>query len=105
MLLFSKNTKQNLSILDCYRRCSFHEIIKFIWRILSSGGSTTAGLGGFGGPYRLDAGHDVTQVPQWQKDSVPEHVRKAAREMAQKAFKERYYIVLSAYIPLDMCTQ
>ena len=56
---------------------------------LTSGGTTTAGLGGFGGPYRLDAGHDVTQVPQWQKDSVPEHVRQAAREMAQKAFKER----------------
>ncbi|XP_052760098.1 von Willebrand factor A domain-containing protein 8-like [Mya arenaria] len=54
-----------------------------------TGGSNTAGLGGFGGPYRLDAGHDVTQVPQWQKDSVPEHVRQAAREMGQKAFKER----------------
>ncbi|WAR13710.1 VWA8-like protein [Mya arenaria] len=39
-----------------------------------TGGSNTAGLGGFGGPYRLDAGHDVTQVPQWQKDSVPEHM-------------------------------
>jgi len=54
------------------------------------GGSNTAGLGGFGGPYRLDAGHDVTQVPQSQKDSVPEDVRRAAREMGQKAFKERY---------------
>ena len=27
------------------------------------------GLGGFGGPYRLDGGHQkVYQVPQWQKD-------------------------------------
>lgn len=58
--------------------------------VLSPGGSNTAGLGGFGGPYRLDAGHNVAQVPQWQKDNVPEHVRQAAREMAQKAFKERY---------------
>ncbi|XP_063429829.1 von Willebrand factor A domain-containing protein 8-like [Mytilus trossulus] len=55
-----------------------------------TGGSNTAGLGGFGGPYRLDGGHSkVYQVPQWQKDQVPEEVKKAAREMAQKAFKER----------------
>ena len=27
-----------------------------------TGGRDTAGLGGKGGPYRLDAGHDVTQV-------------------------------------------
>lgn len=54
-----------------------------------TGGSNTAGLGGIGGPYRLDAGHNVAQVAQWEKDNVPEHVRKAAREMAQKAFKER----------------
>ncbi|XP_050388458.1 von Willebrand factor A domain-containing protein 8 [Patella vulgata] len=53
------------------------------------GGSGTAGLGGFGGPYRLDAGHEVYQVPQWEKDAVPESVQQAAREMAQKAFKER----------------
>ncbi|KAK7499225.1 hypothetical protein BaRGS_00009485, partial [Batillaria attramentaria] len=53
------------------------------------GGSGTAGLGGFGGPYRLDAGHQVFQVPQWEKDAVPESVRQAAREMAQKAYRER----------------
>lgn len=48
------------------------------------------GLGGFGGPYRLDGGHQkVYQVPQWQKDQVPEEVKQAAREMGQKAFKER----------------
>lgn len=47
-------------------------------------------MGGFGGPYRLDGGHQkVYQVPQWQKDQVPEEVKQAAREMAQKAFKER----------------
>ncbi|KAJ8310233.1 hypothetical protein KUTeg_012098 [Tegillarca granosa] len=55
-----------------------------------TGGSNTAGLGGFGGPYRLDSGQPkVYQVPQSEKDSVPEEVRQAAREMAQKAFKNR----------------
>ncbi|XP_059156251.1 von Willebrand factor A domain-containing protein 8-like [Physella acuta] len=53
------------------------------------GGSGTAGLGGFGGPYRLDAGNQVFQVPQWEKDAVPEHIRQAAREMAQKAYLQR----------------
>ncbi|XP_067943521.1 von Willebrand factor A domain-containing protein 8-like [Watersipora subatra] len=54
-----------------------------------TGGRDTAGLGGVGGPYRLDAGHDVHQVSQEVKDAVPEHIREAAREMGQKAFKER----------------
>ena len=42
-----------------------------------------------GGPYRLDAGHDVHQVPESAKSEVPEHIRKAAREMNRKAFAER----------------
>ncbi|XP_071949792.1 von Willebrand factor A domain-containing protein 8-like [Antedon mediterranea] len=54
-----------------------------------TGGRDTAGLGGIGGPYRLDAGHDVTQVSQAEKDAVPPEVLLAAREMAQKAFKEK----------------
>lgn len=54
-----------------------------------TGGRDTAGLGGKGGPYRLDAGHDVHQVSQAEIDAVPEEVRRAAREMAQKAFQER----------------
>ncbi|XP_005100871.1 von Willebrand factor A domain-containing protein 8 [Aplysia californica] len=53
------------------------------------GGSGTAGLGGFGGPYRLDSGNQVFQVPQWEKDAVPEHIKQAARDMAQKAYKQR----------------
>ncbi|GFO07343.1 von Willebrand factor a domain-containing protein 8-like [Plakobranchus ocellatus] len=53
------------------------------------GGSSTAGLGGFGGPYRLDAGHQVFQVPQWEKDAVPEHVKQAAREMGRKAYMQK----------------
>ncbi|KAM3861847.1 von Willebrand factor A domain-containing protein 8 [Diretmus argenteus] len=54
-----------------------------------TGGRDTAGLGGRGGPYRLDAGHKVYQVSQAEKDAVPEEVRRAAREMGEKAFKER----------------
>ncbi|XP_026327671.1 von Willebrand factor A domain-containing protein 8-like [Hyposmocoma kahamanoa] len=54
-----------------------------------TGGRDTAGLGGKGGPYRLDKGHDVHQLSQAEKDDVPEHVKKAAREMNRKAFEER----------------
>lgn len=54
-----------------------------------TGGRDTAGLGGKGGPYRLDAGHPVYQVSEVEKDAVPEDVKRAAREMAQKAFQQR----------------
>ncbi|XP_069745676.1 von Willebrand factor A domain-containing protein 8 isoform X2 [Narcine bancroftii] len=54
-----------------------------------TGGRDTAGLGGKGGPYRLDAGHKVYQVSQAEKDAVPEEIKRAAREMGEKAFKER----------------
>ncbi|XP_059823780.1 von Willebrand factor A domain-containing protein 8 [Hypanus sabinus] len=54
-----------------------------------TGGRDTAGLGGKGGPYRLDAGHKVYQVSQAERDAVPAEVKRAAREMAEKAFKER----------------
>ncbi|XP_071482388.1 von Willebrand factor A domain-containing protein 8-like [Diadema antillarum] len=54
-----------------------------------TGGRDTAGLGGIGGPFRLDAGHDVHQVSEAMKDAVPEEVRQAAREMAQRAYKQR----------------
>lgn len=53
------------------------------------GGRDTAGLGGKGGPYRLDSGHTVYQVSQVEKDAVPEEVKKAAREMGQRAFQQR----------------
>jgi hypothetical protein len=62
------------------------------------GGRDTAGLGGMGGPYRLDMGHDVHQVPEEIKSQVPEHIRAAAREMNRKAFEERLReIKMSAY--------
>ncbi|XP_061716491.1 von Willebrand factor A domain-containing protein 8 [Cydia pomonella] len=54
-----------------------------------TGGRDTAGLGGKGGPYRLDKGHDVHQLSDAEKDDVPEHVNQAAREMNRKAFEER----------------
>ncbi|XP_075419136.1 von Willebrand factor A domain-containing protein 8 [Tenrec ecaudatus] len=54
-----------------------------------TGGRDTAGLGGKGGPYRLDAGHAVYQVSDAEKDAVPEEVKRAAREMGQKAFHQR----------------
>ncbi|KAL5256307.1 hypothetical protein ACHWQZ_G011506 [Mnemiopsis leidyi] len=54
-----------------------------------TGGRDTAGLGGKGGPYRLDAGHNVHQLSDEEKNSVPEEVQKAAREMGKRAFKKR----------------
>ncbi|XP_076766995.1 von Willebrand factor A domain-containing protein c12.2 [Xylocopa sonorina] len=54
-----------------------------------TGGRDTAGLGGKGGPYRLDAGHTVHQLSDEEKNAIPEHVKKAAREMGLKAFRQR----------------
>ncbi|OQS05394.1 hypothetical protein THRCLA_02460 [Thraustotheca clavata] len=50
-----------------------------------TGGSDTAGLGGRGGPYRLDKGHKVHQVSQAKKDEVTEEARKKAKAMADEA--------------------
>lgn len=54
-----------------------------------TGGRDTAGLGGKGGPYRLDAGHTVYQLPDSEKQTVPLEVREAARKMALKAYKDK----------------
>lgn len=54
-----------------------------------SGGRDTAGLGGKGGPYRLDKGHKVHQLSDDEKDDIPEHVKEAARAMNRKAFAEK----------------
>lgn len=61
-----------------------------------TGGRDTAGLGGKGGPYRLDAGHDVHQLSDAEKDAVPDEVKKAAREMGRRAFKQRWAYCLVA---------
>lgn len=71
-----------------YLKCLQWLWLVLIWCVFA-GGRDTAGLGGKGGPYRLDAGHQVHQVSQAEKDAVPEEVRKAAREMGEKAFKQR----------------
>ncbi|TPX37183.1 hypothetical protein SmJEL517_g01076 [Synchytrium microbalum] len=54
-----------------------------------SGGSNTAGLGGRGGPYRLDGGHDISQLPDDVKNDVPEHVKEAARQMGRDVLAKR----------------
>ena len=54
-----------------------------------TGGRDTAGLGGKGGPYRLDKGHDVHQLSDAEKADVPEHVRRAARQQADQALRDR----------------
>jgi hypothetical protein len=54
-----------------------------------SGGMNTAGLGGVGGPYRLDSGNPVFQVSDFDKSQVPPEVLRAARELAERAWKER----------------
>lgn len=42
-----------------------------------------------GGPFRLDAGHDVTQISELAKQQVPEEVRKKARAIAQQEYAKR----------------
>jgi von Willebrand factor A domain-containing protein 8 len=54
-----------------------------------TGGRDTAGLGGVGGPYRLDKGHPVHQVSQSDKDAVSDEVRQAARRIAEAELKKR----------------
>lgn len=54
-----------------------------------TGGSDTAGLGGRGGPYRLDRGHKVHQVSEEAKAEVSKEAREAARKIAEKALAER----------------
>ncbi|KAF2893198.1 hypothetical protein ILUMI_12979 [Ignelater luminosus] len=54
-----------------------------------TGGRDTAGLGGKGGPYRLDKGHKVHQLSDEEKAAVPEHIKRAAREMNRKAFEQK----------------
>lgn len=63
--------------------------VLFLIEVVNIQGRDTAGLGGKGGPYRLDAGHTVHQLSDAEKNAVPEHVKKAAREMGQRAFKKR----------------
>lgn len=54
-----------------------------------TGGSDTAGLGGRGGPYRLDLGHKVHQVSDEMKAQVSEEARRRAKEMGERALEEK----------------
>ena len=48
------------------------------WAVCRVGGMNTAGLGGVGGPYRLDGGNAVYQVSDFDKSQVPEEVTTCA---------------------------
>ena len=67
-----------------------------------TGGSDTAGLGGRGGPYRLDRGHKVHQVSDEAKAQVSKEAAQAAREMAQRALKERLEEIQMSEAEWDM---
>jgi MoxR-like ATPase len=54
-----------------------------------SGGSDTAGLGGRGGPYRIDSGHPVHQVTDEMKAQVSSEAFNRAREMAREGLKDK----------------
>ena len=54
-----------------------------------TGGADTAGLGGKGGPYRFDAGHDVHQMSPEEKAKVSAEVAAAARELGRKELAKR----------------
>ena len=54
-----------------------------------TGGSDTAGLGGRGGPYRLDKGHDIHQVSDEDKAQVSEESKRQAAAMAAEALQKK----------------
>jgi len=54
-----------------------------------TGGSDTAGLGGRGGPYRLDLGHKVHQVSDEMKAEVTEEAQRRAKAMGEAALAEK----------------
>eukprot|EP00760_Papus_ankaliazontas_P017911 PhM_4_TR17397/c0_g1_i1/m.85845 len=54
-----------------------------------TGGTDTAGLGGRVGPYRLDKGHTIHQVPEHLKEAVPQHIKDEARRVGREALQKR----------------
>ena len=54
-----------------------------------TGGRDTAGLGGKGGYMRLFKGHNIKQISDKDKDSVPDHIKDQARQMAREELKRR----------------
>ena len=54
-----------------------------------TGGADTAGLGGKGGPYRLDKGHPVHQISDEEKKNISKEALEAARKMGQEELQKR----------------
>ena len=54
-----------------------------------TGGADTAGLGGKGGPYRLDKGHTVHQISEQEKRAISKESLDAARKMGEEALRKR----------------
>ena len=54
-----------------------------------SGGSDTAGLGGRGGPYRVDSGHQVNQISDEQKRDVSAEIKAQAKLIAAEELAKR----------------
>ena len=54
-----------------------------------SGGSDTAGMGGIGGPFRLQSRFGVFQVSDEIKRSVSEEAKRAAREMGEAIYNDK----------------
>ncbi|KJH40797.1 hypothetical protein DICVIV_13241 [Dictyocaulus viviparus] len=66
-----------------------------------TGGYSTAGLGGVGGPFRLDAGHDIHQMPESAKQQVPEYILKKAREIAKAEYQKKMKALFSSDIAMS----
>jgi hypothetical protein len=66
-----------------------------------TGGRDTAGLGGKGGPYRLDKGHDVHQLSDEEKNDVPEVV---ARPHLFNTYCSPPFCLIRIALPLDKLT-
>ena len=69
-----------------------------------TGGSNTAGLGGRGGPYRLDKGHTVHQISDELKAEVSADAMAQARAMAQQALSARLAEIQMSQQQLDAYT-
>ena len=52
--------------------------------------STSTGLGGRWGPYRLDVGQRLVQVSEDSKQGLDEETKRKTQEMADAAYKQRW---------------
>jgi len=54
-----------------------------------TGGRDTAGMGGKGGPYRLDVGNPIHQISDAEKRNISREIEESARKMGQEELKRR----------------